>query len=118
MSRSVSAPSSVTNTSPCWYGLIVPGSTLMYGSNFCSVTRYPCPSSRHPTDAAARPLPSEETTPPVTKMYLVVRPVIWALILRPVEAGRYGVLSRRRGREEAAHLFEIARRVHADRVVD
>jgi hypothetical protein len=38
-SRSVSAPSSVTNTSPCWYGLIVPGSTLMYGSNFCSATR-------------------------------------------------------------------------------
>jgi len=27
---------SVTNTSPCWYGDMVPGSTLMYGSNFCS----------------------------------------------------------------------------------
>jgi len=35
-SKSVSAPSSVTNTSPCWYGLIVPGSTLIYGSNLNS----------------------------------------------------------------------------------
>ena len=28
-SRSVSVPSSVTKTSPCWYGLIVPGSMLI-----------------------------------------------------------------------------------------
>src|SRR6266404_804067 len=41
MSRSVSAPSSVTYTSPCWNGLIVPGSTLRYGSNFWSWTRMP-----------------------------------------------------------------------------
>src|SRR5262249_58535053 len=75
-SRSVSAPSSVTYTSPCWYGLIVPGSTLIYGSNFCIVTRYPWPSSRQPIEAAARPLPSDDTTPPVTKMYLGVRPSI------------------------------------------
>src|SRR5262245_6752901 len=44
----------------------------MYGSIFCSVTRKPRPSSREPMDAAASPLPSEDTTPPVTKMYLVV----------------------------------------------
>src|SRR5207253_2970063 len=68
MSRSVSAPSSVTNTSPCWYGDIVPGSTLMYGSNFWSWTERPRATSRRPIDAAAMPLPSEETTPPVTKM--------------------------------------------------
>jgi hypothetical protein len=32
------APSSVTNTSPCWVGLIVPGSTFRYGSSFRSRT--------------------------------------------------------------------------------
>jgi hypothetical protein len=26
-------------------------------------------SSRHPIEAAAKPLPREDTTPPVTKMY-------------------------------------------------
>src|SRR6266516_667195 len=73
MSRSVSAPSSVTNTSPCWNGLIVPGSTLRYGSNFCSWTRRPRAFSRRPSDAATMPFPSAETTPPVTKMYLGAR---------------------------------------------
>src|SRR4030095_1897154 len=40
----------------------------MYGSIFCRDTRYPRASSSAPIDAAASPLPSEETTPPVTKM--------------------------------------------------
>src|SRR5215813_9313542 len=69
MSRSVSAPSSVTNTSPCWNGLIVPGSTFRYGSHFCSVTLKPRLSRRQPMEEAATPFPSEETTPPVTKIY-------------------------------------------------
>src|SRR6266581_4072033 len=69
MSRSVSAPSSVTNTSPCWKGLIVPGSTFRYGSHFCSVTLKPRLSRRQPIEEAATPFPSEETTPPVTKIY-------------------------------------------------
>src|SRR5262245_45653782 len=43
----------------------------MYGSIFWSVTRNPRASSRHPIEAAASPLPSDETTPPVTKMYFV-----------------------------------------------
>src|ERR1043166_3417035 len=51
---------------------MVPGSTLMYGSNFIIETRRPRSTSRRPSEAAAIPLPSEETTPPVTKMYLVV----------------------------------------------
>src|SRR5919197_5498763 len=68
MSRSVSAPSSVTNTSPCWNGLIVPGSTLMYGSNFWIVTDRPRATRSRPKEAAAMPFPSAETTPPVTKM--------------------------------------------------
>src|SRR5690348_3034066 len=41
----------------------------MYGSIFWRPTRYPRASSSAPMDAAARPLPSEDTTPPVTKMY-------------------------------------------------
>src|SRR5512143_3453415 len=71
MSRSVSAPSSVTNTSPCWKGFIVPGSTLRYGSSFCIVTRNPRALSRRPRLEAVSPLPRLEATPPVTKTCLV-----------------------------------------------
>src|SRR5579862_9342479 len=73
MSRSVSAPSSVTKTSPCWNGLIVPGSTLRYGSNFWSWTRRPRALSSRPSDAATIPFPRAETTPPVTKTYFGAR---------------------------------------------
>src|ERR1700733_15009466 len=48
---------------------MVSGSTLRYGSHFWRVTFRPRLSSRHPIEAAATPFPSEETTPPVTKMY-------------------------------------------------
>src|SRR6266496_5518631 len=71
MSRSVSAPSSVTKTSPCWNGFIVPGSTFRYGSSFCIVTRSPRAVSRLPRLLAVSPLPSEEATPPVTNTCLV-----------------------------------------------
>src|SRR6476660_2163284 len=50
---------------------MVPGSTLMYGSNFCIVTPSPRSTNSRPNEAAAMPFPREETTPPVTKMYLV-----------------------------------------------
>src|SRR6266550_484440 len=73
MSRSVSAPSSVTKTSPCWNGLIVPGSTFRYGSNFWSWTRRPRAFSSRPSDAATMPFPSADTTPPVTKTYFGAR---------------------------------------------
>src|SRR2546427_3956888 len=43
----------------------------MYGSIFCSVTRKPRASRSDPIEAAARPLPNDDTTPPVTKMYFV-----------------------------------------------
>src|ERR671932_2042243 len=76
MSRSVSAPSSVTNTSPCWNGLIVPGSTFRYGSNFCAWTVRPRALSSRPREAATMPLPSPETTPPVTKTYFVEAAVV------------------------------------------
>src|SRR5436190_17094721 len=90
---------------------MVPGSTLMYGSNFCSVTLYPWPSSRQPIDAAARPLPSEDTTPPVTKIYLVVRPSIWLMVLS------LSPLTRRGRRQKATHVFKILGRVDANRIV-
>src|SRR6516164_5850069 len=68
---SVSPPSSVTKTSPCWKGLIVPGSTLMYGSSLRKVMSRPRFSRRAPMLAEASPFPRELTTPPVTKMYFV-----------------------------------------------
>src|SRR5580693_6535974 len=48
---------------------MVPGSTLRYGSHFCRVTLKPRLSRRQPIEEAATPFPSEETTPPVTKIY-------------------------------------------------
>src|SRR5690242_21917400 len=51
---------------------MVPGSTLMYGSNFWIVTLRPRSTRSLPNEAAAMPLPRDETTPPVTKMYFVL----------------------------------------------
>src|SRR5229473_8318525 len=48
---------------------MVPGSTLRYGSHFCRLTLKPRLSRRQPMEEAATPFPSEETTPPVTKIY-------------------------------------------------
>src|SRR5262249_29370111 len=47
---------------------MVPGSTLMYGSSFCMVTRSPRLLSNRPSEEAVSPLPNELVTPPVTKM--------------------------------------------------
>src|ERR1700691_284755 len=51
---------------------MVPGSTLRYGSTFCIVTCSPRAVSNCPRLLAVRPLPSDETTPPLTKRCLVV----------------------------------------------
>src|SRR5690242_8023924 len=51
---------------------MVPGSTLMYGSSFCIDTLRPWRSSSQPMAAEVSPLPSEDTTPPVTNTYLVM----------------------------------------------
>src|SRR6184192_961590 len=48
---------------------MVPGSTFRYGSHFCRVTLKLRLSRRQPIEEAATPFPSEETTPPVTKIY-------------------------------------------------
>src|SRR6266566_2056760 len=60
-------------------------------------------------DAAASPLPSEETTPPVTKMYFTDRP-----------SGRCVMAascSRRNRQQLAAYALQVLRRVDADGVV-
>src|SRR5260370_6482774 len=48
---------------------MVPGSTLRYGSSFWSETLRWRAFRMFPSDAAVIPLPSEETTPLVTKAY-------------------------------------------------
>src|SRR5271165_1295706 len=86
---------------------MVPGSTLRYGSNFCMITRNPRCSSKVPSAAAARPLPSELTTPPVTKIYFIrfscsksaVRPGS-----RPRECLPRVNWSRKRRRESSCHF--------------
>src|SRR5206468_8654585 len=47
---------------------IVPGSPFRYGSNLRIRTLYPRACRSAPRDAERSPLPSDETTPPVTKM--------------------------------------------------
>src|ERR1017187_1143180 len=79
---------------------MVRGSTLRYGSNFCTVTRNPQLSSRHPIEAAAMPLPKDETTPPVTNTYLA----IW---FRKFD----------RSLEQLRYTFQILWRIHAQRFV-
>ena len=76
MSKSVSAPSAVTKTSPCSKGLIVPGSTLRYGSIFNMLTFLPACFRSVAILADAIPLPKELKTPPVTKIYLVFESAI------------------------------------------
>ena len=51
------------------------------GSNFASVTFSPRFSSSVPSEAAASPLPSELTTPPVTKIYFTIASLKF---LRPI----------------------------------
>ena len=44
---------------------------LMYGSNFWMVTLKPRESNKRAMDDEMMPLPKDDTTPPVTKIYLV-----------------------------------------------
>src|ERR1700753_2664520 len=111
MSRSVSAPSSVTKTSPCWNGDIVPGSTFRYGSNFIKFTRRPRLSSRQPIDAAARPLPKLDTTPPVTKTYFAdiaatseLECANWTYRVGTIKYGRVVTFAQREKSEARAKL--------------
>src|SRR4030081_1911149 len=67
---------------------MVPGSTLRYGSHFCRVTLKPRLSRRQPIEEAATPFPSEETTPPVTKIYF------GAILISPYRAPGLSALHR------------------------
>src|SRR5215468_5093449 len=51
---------------------MVPGSTFKYGSSLRSLTLKPRACSNAPSAAVVRPLPREETTPPVIKMNRVM----------------------------------------------
>ena len=55
----------------------MPGSTLRYGSHFWSDTLIPRAFSSVPRDAAEIPLPSPETTPPVTNTYFTGVSTTW-----------------------------------------
>src|SRR6266508_2754001 len=55
--------------------------------------------------AAASPLPRDDTTPPVMKMYFGVRPSMVVFALRD------------RRRHQTAHLFQIRGGVHFERFV-
>src|SRR5688572_18515071 len=67
-----------------------------------SATLNPWPSSRHPMDAEASPLPRDDTTPPVTKTYLVAT-------LTPSWQ-----LARSAPGQERAYALEVLRRVHRE----
>src|ERR1700735_849929 len=86
---------------------MVPGSTFRYGSNFCSETVRPRLSSRHPIDAAEMPLPSEETTPPVTKMNLFGAPEVLGIFNSRFVDGRLTCA------QQQLYPFEIRRRIHS-----
>src|SRR5438309_8444489 len=60
---------------------MVPGSTLMYGSSLMLVTRMPRDSRIAAREAAAMPFPREETTPPVTKTYLVMADLVMEILI-------------------------------------
>ncbi len=44
----------------------------MYGSSLRTLTRRPLFLSNLPSEAAVMPFPNDETTPPVTKIYLTM----------------------------------------------
>src|SRR3954454_985582 len=79
----------------------------MYGSNFWIVMRKPRASSSAPMEAAAMPLPSPETTPPVTTMYLVLigHASGWLREFGAETAARFGLLA---GGESGAGCGEEA----------
>src|SRR2546427_11405379 len=79
---------------------MVPGSTFRYGSHFCRVTLKSRLSRRQPIEEAATPFPSEETTPPVTKIYFGA-----ILIARVALSGLY-----------ALHRIDVRRIMAATRV--
>src|ERR1035438_9514955 len=90
---------------------MVPGSTFRYGSHFWHVTFRPRLSSRQPMEAAAIPFPSEETTPPVTKMYFAM------LFSSPHIVGQAILSAACKAAPQGRHSLQIFRRIHPYRFV-
>src|SRR3954447_24592998 len=83
---------------------MVPGSTLMYGSSLTIDTLRPRASRMAPRDAAAMPLPNEDTTPPVTNTKRVkVVSLNCVCAVEPVETGnRVPVMTHLKGPDRRA----------------
>src|SRR4051812_20257822 len=65
--------------------------------------------------AAASPLPRDDTTPPVMKMYFGVRPSMF--VIGPADPASAGSSTRLRGRQQPPHLFQVFRGIDAERFV-
>src|SRR5215218_4591054 len=79
----------------------------MYGSSFCNWTVRPRATSNRPIDAAAMPLPSEDTAPPVTKMKRVV-PFVGASGMGVIPSDRVYLPQQRRTFDERVERAELA----------
>src|SRR5580704_72328 len=79
---------------------MVPGSTLIYGSSLTIATFSPRASRIAPKDAAAMPLPNEDTTPPVTN----TKRVIFFKSRVPVATDLSATKGERRRASRLAHL--------------
>src|SRR5947209_9369504 len=66
---------------------MVPGSTLIYGSSFMRETETPRFVSRRPREATLIPFPTDDATPPVTKMNL---DIVSYPPYRSLDTRRYG----------------------------
>src|SRR5438876_8797276 len=66
----------------------------MYGSSLRTATEMPRLLSSRPSEATVMPLPTDETTPPLTKMYLDTfrPPESWH---RPIEHKRIGAFRKK-----------------------
>src|SRR3990172_6260962 len=99
---------------------MVPGSTLIYGSNFWMVTRSPRSTRRRPSDAAAMPFPREDTTPPVTNTNLVCCMLSASLrregfsLCRQPGFGPLEIVHGIDGRQRAAPPPQLAQQRYAD----
>src|ERR1043165_4102433 len=101
---------------------MVPGSTWMWGSSLRNVIFNPRLSSRLPIEAEASPFPKEETTPPVTKInLLIVAPILSDRIIltrMPPLPDRSGLqrtylpLGGVKPLELSCHRLDIFRRIH------
>src|SRR3954467_5984513 len=79
----------------------------MYGSSFCSWTVSPRATSSRPFDRAAMPFPSEDPTPPVTKMKRVV-PFEEGSGMRVIPSDRVYLPQQRRTFDERVERAELA----------